>query len=164
VLAAESATRFAEEFRYTRPDGESRWMRAEAGPQRDEHGRISGFIGTMLDVTEFHERAIRNEFRANHDGLTSLLNRDRFERHLRAAISGAREVADRLALLFIDLDDFKGINDTHGHHAGDTVLKTIAPGCGGCCAAKTWWPATVATSLPCCSRAPTTVPPWRPLF
>ncbi len=125
-LAAESATRFAEEFRYTRPDGECRWMRAEAGPQRDEHGRISGFIGTMLDVTEFHERAIRNEFRANHDGLTSLLNRDRFERHLRAAISGAREVADRLALLFIDLDDFKGINDTHGHHAGDTVLKTIA--------------------------------------
>lgn len=125
-LAVESATRFAEEFRYTHPDGESRWMRAEAGPQRDENERISGFIGTILDVTEFHERATRNEFRANHDGLTSLLNRDRFERHLRAAISGAREVADRLALLFIDLDDFKGINDTHGHHAGDTVLKTIA--------------------------------------
>lgn len=125
-VAVESATRFSEEFRYLRPDGESRWMRAEAGPQRDERGRISGFIGTILDVTEFHERAIRNEFRANHDGLTSLLNRDRFERHLRAAISGAREVADRLALLFIDLDDFKGVNDTHGHHAGDTVLKTIA--------------------------------------
>jgi hypothetical protein len=64
-------------------------MRAEAGPLRDEHGHISGFIGTMQDVTEFHERASRNEFRANHDSLTGLLNRDRFERHLRAAISGA---------------------------------------------------------------------------
>lgn len=125
-LAVASATRFAEEFRYVGPDGENRWIRAEAGPQRDGNDRISGFVGTLLDVTEFHERATRNEFRANHDGLTSLLNRDRFERHLRAAISGAREVADRMALLFIDLNDFKGINDTHGHHAGDTVLKTIA--------------------------------------
>ena len=125
-LAVESATRFAEEFRYTRPDGKQLWMRAEAGPLRDQHGSISGFIGTMVDVTEFHERATRNEFRANHDGLTSLLNRDRFERHLRAALSGAREVSDRVALLFIDLDHFKQINDTHGHQAGDIVLKAIA--------------------------------------
>ncbi|MBN9694816.1 MAG: diguanylate cyclase [Zoogloea sp.] len=124
--AVESATRFSEEFRFTRPDGSYLWMRAEAGPLRDESGRIGGFIGTMLDVTELHERATRNEFRANHDGLTSLLNRDRFERHLRAAISGAREVSDRLALLFIDLDDFKGINDNHGHTSGDTVLKAVA--------------------------------------
>ena len=126
LLAVRSATRFAEEFRYPHPDGRPLWMRAEAGPLRDENGYISGFIGTLQDVTEFHERASRNEFRANHDSLTALLNRDRFERHLRAAISGAREVTDRLALLFIDLDDFKQINDTHGHQAGDTVLKVVA--------------------------------------
>ena len=125
-LAVESATRFAEEVRYARPDGKYLWMRVEAGPLRDENERISGFIGTMVDVTEFHERASRNEFRANHDGLTSLLNRDRFERHLCAALSGAREVKDRVALLFIDLDHFKQINDTHGHQAGDIVLKAIA--------------------------------------
>ncbi|MBP8133291.1 MAG: GGDEF domain-containing protein [Zoogloea sp.] len=125
-LAVESATRFAEEVRYARPDGKYLWMRVEAGPLRDENERISGFIGTMVDVTEFHERATRNEFRANHDGLTSLLNRDRFERHLCAALSGAREVKDRVALLFIDLDHFKQINDTHGHQAGDIVLKAIA--------------------------------------
>jgi diguanylate cyclase (GGDEF)-like protein/PAS domain S-box-containing protein len=125
-LAVESATRFAEEFRYTRRDGKQLWLRAEAGPLRDQRGSISGFIGTMVDVTEFHERATRNEFRANHDGLTALLNRDRFERHLRAALSGAREVNDRVALLFIDLDQFKQINDTHGHQAGDIVLKAIA--------------------------------------
>ncbi|MDD3354182.1 GGDEF domain-containing protein [Zoogloea sp.] len=125
-LAAESGTRFAEDFRYTHPDGRFAWIRAEAGPVRDSEGNLNGFIGTLMDVTEFHERATRNEFRANHDGLTSLLNRDRFERHLRAAVSGAREVSDRLALLFIDLDGFKGINDGHGHPAGDTVLKTVA--------------------------------------
>ncbi len=125
-LAVESATRFAEEFRYQHPAGRTLWMRAEAGSLRDQDGHISGFIGTILDITEFHERASRNEFRANHDSLTGLLNRGRFERHLRAAISGAREVTDRVALLFIDLDDFKSINDTHGHQAGDTVLKVIA--------------------------------------
>jgi PAS domain S-box-containing protein len=163
-VAAESATRFAEEFRYTRPDGESRWMRAEAGPQRDEHGRISGFIGTMLDVTEFHERAIRNEFRANHDGLTSLLNRDRFERHLRAAISGAREVADRLACCSSIWTTSRASTTPMATMPVTPCSRPSRPGCAGCCAARTWWPATVATSLPCCSRAPTTVPPWRPLF
>lgn len=126
-LAVASATRFAEEFAFIRPDdGSRRRMRAEAGPLRDELGRISGFIGTMVDVTEFHERAALNEFRANHDSLTALLNRDRFDRHLCAAITGAAESGERVAVLFIDLDDFKQINDTHGHQAGDAVLKTIA--------------------------------------
>lgn len=124
--AVASATRFAEEFPYRRPDGAVLWMRAEAGPQRDDRGGISGFIGTMLDVTDFHERATRNEFRADHDSLTTLLNRDRFERQLRAALSGAREIDEPLSLLFIDLDNFKQINDTHGHAAGDLVLKAVA--------------------------------------
>ncbi len=126
LLAVKSATRFSEEFRYIHPSGRPLWLRAEAGALRDQHGQIRGFIGTIVDITEFHERASRNEFRANHDSLTGQLNRDHFERHLRAAISGAREVTDRIALLFIDLDDFKVINDTHGHQAGDTVLKAVA--------------------------------------
>lgn len=126
LLAVKSATRFSEEFRYIHPSGRPLWLRAEAGALRDQHGQIRGFIGTIVDITEFHERASRNEFRANHDSLTGQLNRDHFEHHLRAAISGAREVTDRIALLFIDLDDFKLINDTHGHQAGDTVLKAVA--------------------------------------
>lgn len=125
-LAVKSATRFSEEFRYIHPSGRTLWLRAEAGALRDHHGQIRGFIGTIVDITEFHERASRNEFRANHDSLTGQLNRDHFERHLRSAITGAREVTDRVALLFIDLDDFKLINDTHGHQAGDTVLKVVA--------------------------------------
>lgn len=125
-LAVKSSTRFSEEFRYLHPRGRHLWLRAEAGALRDHQGLIRGFIGTIVYITEIHERASRNEFRANHDSLTGQLNRDQFERYLRAAISGAREVADQLALLFIDLDGFKAINDTHGHQAGDTVLKVIA--------------------------------------
>ena len=57
LLAVQSATRFAEEFRYQHPAGRTLWMRAEAGSLRDHDGHISGFIGTIQDVTEFHERA-----------------------------------------------------------------------------------------------------------
>jgi hypothetical protein len=106
LLAVESATRFAEEFRYSHPDGSPLWMRAEAGPLRDArpHQRLHRHHAGRHRVPRAGQpQRIPRQPRRPH----LLLNRDRFERHLRAAISGAREVTDRLALLFIDLDDFK---------------------------------------------------------
>lgn len=126
MQARDSATRFAEEFRLPRMDGGFTWIRCEAGQMRDENGRLQGFIGTFTDITEFRERAMRNEFRANHDSLTLLCNRERFELKLRAAVSGAREIGNKLALLYIDLDGFKGLNDEYGHAAGDTALRSIS--------------------------------------
>ncbi|HMV16989.1 MAG TPA: GGDEF domain-containing protein [Zoogloea sp.] len=123
--AVQTGNRFSEQFRYRHPNGSDLWIRAEAGVVREGSG-IGGFIGTMVDVTEFHEQVVRNEFRANHDSLTRLLNRERFDVLVRAAVSGAREVGQKIAILFIDLDQFKAVNDTHGHAAGDRVLKSVA--------------------------------------
>ncbi len=106
--------------------GIERWLRIEAGPILDARQMPSGFIGTVTDVTEFREHARRNEYRANHDSLTGLVNRDRFAEQLRAAITEARRLQRRVSILFIDLNRFKQINDEHGHAVGDTALKTAA--------------------------------------
>jgi diguanylate cyclase (GGDEF)-like protein/PAS domain S-box-containing protein len=125
-IARESAIRFAEEFHCQRPDGKALWLRVEAGPVKDAQNQISGFVGTLLDVSEYRIRAQHIEFRANHDALTSLCNRERFDTRLRAAVSGAQEVGQSFALLFMDLNGFKQVNDEFGHAAGDKVLCTVA--------------------------------------
>lgn len=124
--ALQSSTRFADEFRSSAQDDRLNWLRAEAGPIWNEDRSLRGFIGTISDITEFRERADRYEFRANHDSLTGLANRERFELRLRAALSGANEIGQKAAVIYFDLDYFKAVNDTHGHAAGDTVLRTIA--------------------------------------
>lgn len=125
-VAWESAIRFSVELRIPALEGKYAWLRIDAGPIKDEHERLKGYIGTIVDITEFRIREERNEFRANHDPLTQLANRERFELRLRAAISGAKEISQRIALIYIDLDKFKPINDQYGHAAGDTVLCTIS--------------------------------------
>ena len=125
TIARASATRFSEEFHVRRPDGEKLCIRVEAGGIRGDDGDSLGFLGTLLDVTEFREQTRHIEFRASRDTLTSLYNRDRFDVQLRAAISTARELDRKMVVLFIDLDGFKKINDEYGHDAGDTVLKVV---------------------------------------
>jgi len=78
------------------------------------------------EVSERKAAAERIEYLAYYDSLTALPNRRLFSELLRRSISGARRYHHRLAVLFIDLDRFKTINDTLGHEAGDTLLKEIA--------------------------------------
>lgn len=126
-VAAESATRLSEEFCLPGKPGQAdHWLRLEAGPIRNADTVPVGFLCTLIDVTELHERAQRSEFRANHDPLTSLPNRRRFELRLRAALAGAQAVNESVVVVVIDLDGFKEINDAHGHAAGDLVLQTVA--------------------------------------
>src|SRR5690349_21054920 len=67
----------------------------------------------------------RLAFQASHDGLTGLANRGRFRERLAAALSSAGDRPDQVAVLFLDLDDFKTVNDTAGHAAGDQLLASV---------------------------------------
>jgi diguanylate cyclase (GGDEF)-like protein/PAS domain S-box-containing protein len=85
-----------------------------------------GWVTTFEDITKWHEAQERIEFLAHYDPVTQLPNRACFSRELNKAIESARANGQRLAVLNIDLDRFKEINDAFGHAAGDAVLRHVA--------------------------------------
>jgi diguanylate cyclase (GGDEF)-like protein/PAS domain S-box-containing protein len=85
-----------------------------------------GFVGLFTDITRRKEAEDQLRYRANHDQLTGLPNRSLFEDHLQMAFSQARRHQRHFALLYIDLDHFKAVNDTLGHAAGDELLSEAA--------------------------------------
>jgi diguanylate cyclase (GGDEF)-like protein/PAS domain S-box-containing protein len=93
---------------------------------RDEHGRVTGTLSSGADVTERRQAEEQVSYLAYHDGLTGLANRALLEEHLRKALARARRTGTSVGLLYIDLDDFKLVNDSLGHGAGDDVLREAA--------------------------------------
>ena len=93
---------------------------------RDERGRISNYVAIFSDISILKESEERMAHLAHHDILTNLPNRLRFIANLEQAIEGAKRRKHKVALMFLDLDRFKYINDTLGHNVGDELLKTIA--------------------------------------
>ncbi|ROQ18422.1 PAS domain S-box-containing protein/diguanylate cyclase (GGDEF)-like protein [Marinimicrobium koreense] len=89
-------------------------------------------IGVARDVTALRQAEEKLRFLAHHDPLTGLTNRLLFHDRLESALRSAHRHQSRLALLFLDLNDFKYINDTHGHAMGDRVLCMIAERLKGC--------------------------------
>jgi diguanylate cyclase (GGDEF)-like protein/PAS domain S-box-containing protein len=101
------------------------WLNVSA--VRDRHGRIEHYIAIFSDITERKEHEERITYQAFHDALTGLPNRLLFRDRLDLALAQARRnKARKPALMFLDLDRFKQINDTLGHEAGDTLLKEVA--------------------------------------
>ncbi|HER35422.1 MAG: GGDEF domain-containing protein [Halothiobacillaceae bacterium] len=89
-------------------------------------------IGVARDVTALRQAEEALRFLAHHDSLTGLTNRSLFSDRLESALLAARRYQSGLALLFLDVDEFKSINDSHGHAVGDRVLCTIARRLEGC--------------------------------
>jgi len=131
VIAAldETATRGTPSsvvYRVAGPDGALRMVRTEARLERDETGAPRRLVGAALDVTERHamEEALRHQ--VLYDALTDLPNRTLLHDRLAQAILAATRHGRPLALLLLDLDRFKDVNDTLGHQAGDLLLQGVA--------------------------------------
>ncbi len=100
------------------------WLVVSAVP--DAAGRLSHYILTSLDISERKASEQRIQFLAQHDVLTSLPNRSLSNERLMQAMQRANRTGQRVAVLFIDLDRFKNINDSLGHHMGDALLRSVA--------------------------------------
>lgn len=114
------------EGRVRRPDGELRTVSWTNRLMRDEHGQVTGFVASGSDVTERRAAAAQITHLANHDAVTGLPNRRLFNEHLGLALARARRAGRAVALLYLDLDDFKLVNDSLGHTAGDRLLVKVA--------------------------------------
>lgn len=98
----------------------------------DQKGRIQNYIGAFADISEHKHAEEQIRQLAYYDSLTGLANRSLFYDRLEQAMIQARRDHGKLALLFIDLDRFKEVNDSLGHEAGDTLLKNVAARIRGC--------------------------------
>lgn len=107
------------------PAGQEYAIRASAAPVRGPDGRISGVVITFSDVTETRQLTELMAYQATHDALTHLPNRNLLRDRLQHAIVRAQRTGQSLALLFVDLDHFKKINDSLGHTAGDGLLRAV---------------------------------------
>jgi diguanylate cyclase (GGDEF)-like protein/PAS domain S-box-containing protein len=116
------------EFRteYIRPDGRHLWVQATMALVRDENGEPQHMLAQVDDVTDEVESAARLAHSATHDALTDLANRTALEERLQPMIAAANRRDEVLGCLFIDLDDFKSVNDDHGHDVGDALLSEVA--------------------------------------
>ncbi len=110
----------------TRRDGEQIAIDESVSAIRDQGGATVGEIRVFHDVTEARRRASKLSWQATHDPLTGLVNRREFERRMERALEGAREREQTHAVLFLDLDQFKTVNDTCGHAVGDELLRQLA--------------------------------------
>lgn len=114
------------ELKNLRKDRSAFWEAATISPLRNKEGEITHFIGVKEDITQRKESEEHIRKLAHYDTLTELPNRASFQERLVHALAMSRRHKRRGALLMIDLNDFKDVNDTLGHLAGDTLLHMVA--------------------------------------
>ncbi len=120
---------------------------------RDTRAGTTHYVGVFSDITLIKESQEKLDHMAHHDPLTALPNRLLFHDRLQHALQRAGRDQEQLAILFIDLDRFKNVNDTLGHHVGDELLQRWRASCRPACAKAIPWRAWAATNSSSCSSA-----------
>jgi diguanylate cyclase (GGDEF)-like protein/PAS domain S-box-containing protein len=123
-----------------RRDGNEIYVESTASPIRDGNGSVSGGVLVFHDVSEARELNRRLSYHASHDVLTGLVNRREFENRLERALKNVKARENSYALCCLDLDQFKIVNDTCGHSAGDALLGQV----GALLKSKVRWRDTLA--------------------
>jgi len=123
-----------------RKDGNELYIESTASPIRDGSGTVTGGVLVFHDVSESRELNRRLSYHASHDVLTGLVNRREFETRLERALKSAKARETSYALCYIDIDQFKIVNDTCGHSAGDALLGQV----GALLKSKVRWRDTLA--------------------
>jgi diguanylate cyclase (GGDEF)-like protein/PAS domain S-box-containing protein len=131
LLRGESET-YTMEKRFLRKDGETRWINLTVSIRRDADGAPRQFIAVAEDIAarkrveeDLRSQQLRAQYLASHDSLTGLPNRSLLHDRLDHAIAHAHRTKRMVAVMFLDLDRFKLINDTLGHKSGDQLLQTM---------------------------------------
>ncbi len=112
--------------RLVRADGTEMWASVRLAPIIGQAGEAGFTLAQILDITEKRRSEAELFHLANHDPLTGLLNRRSFEAALEAHVARVRRHGSDGALLFVDIDHFKSVNDAHGHHLGDEVIVAVS--------------------------------------
>jgi len=124
--AVRESKQYNVEFRILTADGDIRVMRQQAEPQVDENGQCVSMLGTMQDITERHNAQQQIHSLAYYDHVTGLPNRALLFDRLNTALDRSVRLEKKFAVLFLDLDRFKLVNDTLGHDAGDELLSQVS--------------------------------------
>jgi len=125
-LGLSGQTGHDQEFRIRRKDGRVIWVAMSWQPIFDENGVSLGYRSSLRDISLEHHAREELAYQASHDALTGLHNRRSFEGQLEQSLEALRQGGEPRVLLYIDLDQFKLVNDTCGHTAGDQLLREIS--------------------------------------
>lgn len=122
----EKTARYSCDYRIKDKDGEYKWIRAFGKALYDQSGNPYRMVGSHRDITDIKEKEMHIKYLAYHDFLTGLPNRAQIQEIIKSEILKAEEQGTLLGVLFLDIDNFKAINDSFGHPTGDQLLITIS--------------------------------------